>query len=135
MSIPIYSVVVPVYKTEAYICDCVESVLRQEGDIPFELILVDNGSPDCAGDICEEYAARDPRIKVIHQENRNPGGGRNTGLRAAIGRYVIFMDSDDMWDENLLSSLQPLLLRNADIMVFGFCNFEENGCIKNNLYH
>lgn len=133
MSTPVYSVVVPVYKTEPYIAACVESILCSMDRAGFgsdaaELILVDNGSPDRCGEICEEYAAKDGRIRVIHQENRNPGGGRNAGLHIARGEYVIFVDSDDLWEPELLPTLESL--RNGgfpDLMVYGYFRLLENG--------
>ena len=91
---PLFSVIVPVYKVEKYIHQCVDSILAQSFS-DFELILVDDGSPDNCGAICEEYAAKDPRVKVVHKENGGLSDARNVGLEMATGEYVLFVDSDD----------------------------------------
>lgn len=88
------SVIVPVYKVEKYLRDCIESIVSQTYE-NLEIILVDDGSPDTCGDICDEYALKDNRIKVIHELNRGLCGARNAGLRVACGDYIGFVDSDD----------------------------------------
>lgn len=88
------SVIIPVYKVEKYLPGCVDSVLAQTHR-ELEVILVDDGSPDNCGAICDEYAAKDPRIKVIHQPNLNVSAARNAGLELATGEYFAFVDSDD----------------------------------------
>ena len=102
---PAISVIVPVYKVENYIHRCIESVLNQTYR-DFELILVDDGSPDSCGSICEEYAATDGRIVVIHQENGGLSAARNTGIDWAVAnsdsRWITFLDSDDYWYERYL---------------------------------
>lgn len=124
---PRYSIIVPIYNTEPYLAECVESVLNQVGDISFELILVDNGSQDNAGAMCDAYAAKDERVRVIHQENRRPGGGRNAGLQIAQGEYVFFLDSDDLWEPNLLSVVDRLLTAQQDMAQFSFYNLYQDG--------
>lgn len=90
-----FSVIVPVYKVEAYLPECVESILSQSfGD--FEVILVDDGSPDRCPAICDAYAERDGRVRVIHQANKGVSAARNNGLFAARGEYIVFVDSDDI---------------------------------------
>ena len=84
---PELSVVIPVYKVEKYLPDCVESVLAQTFR-DLEIILVDDGSPDNCGELCDEYAARDPRVRVIHQENKGLSQARNAGLDASNGEYI-----------------------------------------------
>ncbi|WP_373800110.1 glycosyltransferase, partial [Bacteroides heparinolyticus] len=91
---PQISVIVPVYKVEKYLSQCIESILVQTFT-DFELLLIDDGSPDCCGEMCEEYARKDKRIRVFHQENAGLSCARNTGLVNAYGRYVTFVDSDD----------------------------------------
>ena len=82
------SIIVPVYKVEKYIKKCIESIINQTyKDI--ELILIDDGSPDNSGNICDEYAKKDVRIKVIHKENSGPSDARNQGLKIATGDYII----------------------------------------------
>ena len=103
------SVIVPVYKVEAYLPKCVDSLLAQTYQ-NLEIILVDDGSPDNCGAICEEYAARDPRIRVIHKENGGLSSARNAGIDVANGVFLGFVDSDDWLDphayEWLLSMAQ-----------------------------
>ena len=97
---PFVSIIVPVYKVEAYLGQCVDSILNQNLD-SFELILVDDGSPDGSGAICDEYAERDSRVKVIHKENGGLSSARNTGIDASAGEYIIFLDSDDWWNPDV----------------------------------
>lgn len=103
---PQVSVIVPVYKVEPYLRRCVDSILSQTFS-DFELILVDDGSPDNCPAICEEYAASDKRVCVVHKENGGLSSARNAGLRIAQGRYIMFCDSDDYvsprWCEAMLS--------------------------------
>lgn len=88
------SVVVPVYKVEAYLSRCVESILGQSFS-DFELILVDDGSPDRCGAYCDAYERKDPRVRVIHQENGGLSAARNSGIDIAQGQWITFIDSDD----------------------------------------
>jgi len=98
------SIIIPIYKVEPYLRKCVDSVLSQTyGD--FEAILVDDGSPDGCGRICDEYAAKDPRIVVIHQKNAGLSAARNAGLNIARGGWVTFLDSDDWINPTYLGSL------------------------------
>ena len=91
---PLISIVVPVYKVEAYLPACLDSLVGQTYE-NLEIILVDDGSPDRSGAICDEYAARDPRIRVIHKENGGASTARNAGLAIATGELIAFVDSDD----------------------------------------
>ena len=104
---PALSIIVPVYKVEPYIHRCVDSILDQTFT-DFELILVDDGSPDNCPAICDEYAAKDSRIHVIHKENGGLSSARNKGLEMAQGKYILFCDSDDYvsayWCETLLNA-------------------------------
>lgn len=93
------SIIVPVYQVEKYLRQCIDSILAQTFT-DFELILVDDGSKDQSGEICDEYAAKERRICVIHQANQGPGAARNHGVAAACGTYILFLDSDDMLDGN-----------------------------------
>lgn len=88
------SVIVPVYRVEQYLDACIESILGQTFQ-DFELILVDDGSPDNCGEICDRYAGQDARIRAVHQENRGLSGARNTGTGLAEGEYITYIDSDD----------------------------------------
>lgn len=91
---PLISVIVPVYKVEPYLRKCVDSILAQTYE-NLEIILVDDGSPDSCGAICDEYASREARIRVIHKENGGLSSARNAGLEVARGEYIGFVDSDD----------------------------------------
>lgn len=107
MNSPEISVIVPVYKVEKYLNKCIDSILAQTFE-DFELILVDDGSPDRCGEICDEYARRDNRIKVIHKENGGVSSARNAGLDIARGKYVNFIDSDDWIEKEALETLYKL---------------------------
>lgn len=113
------SIIVPIYKVEDYLPRCVESLLGQT-DGNFELILVDDGSPDRCGIICDEYAAKDPRIFVIHKENGGLSDARNAGLEIARGEYIAFVDSDDWVSPRYLELLrQGLETTGSDICECG----------------
>lgn len=101
---PRLSIIVPVYKVEQYIHKCVESILAQ-GFKDFELLLVDDGSPDNCGKICDEYAQKDERIRVIHKENGGLSDARNFGIEAAKGEVLSFIDSDDYIDSHMYEEM------------------------------
>lgn len=102
------SVIVPIYKVEPYLRRCVDSLIRQSYE-DFELILVDDGSPDNCGVICDEYAAADPRVQVIHKTNGGLSDARNAGLEIARGEYIAFVDSDDWVAPNYLHQMLSVL--------------------------
>jgi glycosyltransferase involved in cell wall biosynthesis len=116
-----FSLIIPVYNVADYLPKCLDSVLCQEAE-GWEVILVDDGSTDGAsGGICDRYAAQYPqRVRVIHQENQGLGGARNTGLEAAQGDYVLFVDSDDSLAPNALPVLSQAAQDGPDIITFGF---------------
>ena len=93
------SVIVPVYNVEPYLIECLESIINQTYR-DLEIILIDDGSTDKSGDICEEYAKKDDRIIVIHQSNQGSASAKNAGLRKASGEYLAFVDSDDFLQED-----------------------------------
>lgn len=101
---PKVSVIVPVYKTEDKLNRCIDSILAQTFT-DFELVLVDDGSPDRCGEICDEYEKKDARVKVIHKENGGVGAAKNTGIENAAGEYLSFVDSDDFIDPDYLETL------------------------------
>lgn len=112
------SVVIPVYNVEAYLRECVDSVLAQTLQ-DYEIILVDDGATDSSGAICDEYARQDARIRVIHQPNGGLSAARNTGLDAATGKYVYFLDSDDYIRQDSLKLLFDLAEQEqADVVFF-----------------
>ncbi len=101
---PLVSVIVPCYKVEKYLPNCIESVINQTYD-NLELILVDDGSPDNCGEICDGYAAKDSRIKVVHKQNGGLSSARNAGMKVMTGDFVTFLDSDDFLHEEALHIL------------------------------
>lgn len=109
------SIIVPVYGTEAYLPACIDSI-RNQSYANVQIILIDDQSPDLCPEICDMYAKQDPRILVIHQENKGVSGARNTGIRHASGEYIMFVDSDDELEANAIELLlQDIVCHNADI--------------------
>ena len=118
----IISVIIPVYNVAAYLPQCLDSLLQQRYR-DLEILLVDDGSKDESGAICDTYAAKDSRIKVIHQKNGGGAAAKNTALRAATGRYLSFVDSDDYLADDAYSHMVELLeSTGSDVGVFGFSN-------------
>ena len=101
---PRISVIIPIYNREKYLQKCVDSVLEQTFE-DFELILVDDGSIDSSPKICDEYAAKDNRVRVIHKENGGVSSARNVGIQASFGEYIMFVDSDDYIDKDMLDTV------------------------------
>lgn len=119
MTRPRISVIIPVYNVEAYLRRCIDSVLSQTCR-DLEIILVDDGSQDNSGAICDEYARRDARIRAIHQVNMGPYGARNTGMEAASGEYISFIDNDDWIEEDMYASMLQIIDDcHPDIIRFG----------------
>lgn len=115
------SIIVPVYKVEKYLSKCIDSILSQTYK-NFELILVDDGSPDNCPQICDEYAKKDDRIRVIHKKNSGVSETRNEGVRNAKGTFICFVDSDDYVSENYISSLlDAQKINNSDIVFGRYC--------------
>ena len=122
---PEISIVVPVYKIEKYISACIDSILAQSFQ-NIELILVDDGSPDNCGNICDSYAAQDKRIRVIHQKNAGLSCARNAGATVAQGRYLSFVDGDDLLCENFCKDLYELLEgAGCDFSACAVCRFDD----------
>lgn len=123
---PGFSIVIPVYNAEKYLGECVESVLSQSVT-DFELILVNDGSTDESGHICDRFALRDERVKVIHQQNSGHITARMNGATAAVGDYIMFIDSDDYWLDGALSTVEKNLERfGCDMLVFRLRRGDEN---------
>lgn len=117
---PLISVIVPVYKVEQYLNRCIDSIINQSYQ-RLEIILVDDGSPDACGKICDKYADKDNRVKVIHKENAGLSSARNAGLVVASGDYIGFVDSDDWIVTDMFESLVGAAEReNADIVQCGY---------------
>lgn len=116
---PKISIIIPIYKVEDYIETCINSVLNQSYK-NLEVILIDDESPDNCGEICDNYAQNDDRIKVIHQKNKGLSGARNSGLKIATGDYIGFVDSDDWVEVDMYKTLLNLALKNnLDIVECG----------------
>ena len=114
------SVIMPVYKVETYLPQSIESVLNQDHQ-NLELILIDDGSPDNCGAICDAYAAKDSRVRVIHQKNGGAAAAKNAGLRIAAGTYLSFVDSDDFLEPDVFGyMLKTLREQEADAVQFSF---------------
>ncbi len=119
MEKPLISVIVPVYKAEQFLKKCVDSIVNQTYK-NLEIILVDDGSPDKCGELCDEFAKNDDRIKVIHKENGGQSSARNVGLDIMTGEYVGFVDSDDWIEPNMYEKLYGLIEKNnAHIVACG----------------
>ena len=121
------SIIIPVYKVEQYLRNCVESVINQTYT-NWEMILVDDGSPDKCGEICNEYAVKDKRIRVIHKGNGGLSSARNAGLdNSSEGEFVTFLDSDDFWHPEYLETLMNLQQKyHADLVQCGFIRGTES---------
>ena len=121
------SIIVPIYKVEQCLSKCVNSLLNQ--DLPpeqYEIILVDDGSPDRCGEICEEYASRRANIKVVHRENGGLSAARNSGIIVAQGEYIQFVDSDDYLEPNVLKTLvNKMETANLEVLRFNYRNVNE----------
>ena len=130
------TLVIPVYNTESYLPECLESVLAQDYK-EVEIILVDDGSPDACPGLCDHFAGENENVRVIHQENRGLGGARNTGLEASSGDYVMFIDSDDCLDgADAVSRLVKCAEeKQADIVVGGFRRFCGQDVSQVNCHH
>lgn len=117
---PLISVIVPVYRVENYLDRCLQSIAGQTYR-NLEIILVDDGSPDSSGAICDAWAAKDSRIRVIHKENAGAGAARNTGLDAATGEIVSMIDSDDYLEVHMYAHLLKLMTEDVDIAECDIC--------------
>lgn len=125
---PKYSFILPIYKVEMYLPKCIDSILKQSIS-DFEVILVDDGSPDKCPNICDKYAKKDSRIKVIHKKNAGLCDARNAGLKKAKGEYILFVDPDDYIEKNYLEVID----READeydMLVFSYNALYKNKKIK-----
>lgn len=120
------TVIVPVYKVEKYLDDCIRGIVGQTYE-NLEIILIDDGSPDACPEICDSWAKKDGRIKVLHRENGGQGRSRNAAMDIMSGDYVTFIDSDDRVDPGLIKTLYDVLKRDgSDISVCDFRRFDDN---------
>lgn len=124
-----FSVILPIYNVEKYLGKCVESILAQTFT-DYELILVDDGAKDNSPAICDEYAKKDARIKVIHQVNGGQSNARNNGLDVANGEYVIYIDSDDfIMNANFLKNVSEKTCQDVDMIFYKYCNYYEESSV------
>ena len=125
------SIIVPVYNVERFLPKCLDSILNQTFQ-NFELLLIDDGSSDNSGSICDEYAKKDSRIKVFHQENKGVSFARNLGLDYAQGKYILFVDSDDWVASEYLQDFIRIVdsKKETDIILSGFVNVYKDREIK-----
>ena len=129
---PLISVIVPVYNVEEYLRICVDSIINQTYE-NLEIILIDDGSKDNSGKICDEYMKKDNRIIVIHQENKGVSVARNTGIQKASGKWVSFVDSDDWLEKNFVECLYENAIKyNSDVVFSGYNKVYKNSISKIN---
>ena len=129
------SIIVPVYNVEKFLPRCIDCILAQSFE-NFKLILVDDGSTDHSGDICDQYAKQDNRIHVIHKENGGVSAARNTGLEYISGKYVAFCDSDDYWESEWLQQLYTAMQdKNADCVIGNYIKADEYGNTLESIVH
>lgn len=134
---PLISIIVPVYQVKEYVGECIESLLTQTYT-NLEILLVDDGSTDGSGAICDQYAGRDARVRVVHQENQGPSAARNAGLNCAKGEYIALVDSDDVVLPDFIETLFGLVKKyQADIAACAFLKFstENLADAKNGILH
>ena len=132
---PRFSVIVPAYKVQAYLHECLESVLSQSYP-DLELIAVDDCSPDASGAIIDEFAARDPRVRPVHlTENQGLGGARNAGLERASGDYLVFLDGDDTLTPHALRAIADRLKETGDpdVVVYDYARTFWSGEVVRNV--
>lgn len=128
---PKISIIVPVYNVEEYLSRCIDSILEQTFT-DFELILIDDGSTDNSGKICDEYSKKDSKVKVIHKENGGLSSARNFGIDVASGKFLGFVDSDDYIEKDMYELLYEDICKiNADIAICGIYDKYENKCHRN----
>ncbi len=133
VSLPKISIIVPVYNVEKYLNKCLDSILAQTFE-DYELLLIDDGSSDKSGNICDEYEKKDKRVKVFHKENGGLSSARNAGIDAACGEYIGFIDSDDYIDNDMFEILYNSLIENhADISVCGVYDCYNDRIERNNV--
>ena len=129
------SIVVPIYNTEKYLDECIESIVNQTYK-NLEIILIDDGSKDKSPQMCDEWAKKDNRIKIIHKSNEGAGASRNRGIAVATGKFIYFVDSDDYIDPTLVEKCLNAISKSSSAMVmFGTTNINECGEIINKQIH
>ena len=124
------SVIVPVYNTKNYLDECINSILKQTY-VKLEILIIDDGSTDETGDMCERYLDIDDRVKVYHKANEGLGLTRNYGIKKSNGKYICFIDSDDKIENNFVEHLYTEMIKNhVDVCKAGFTRFADNNILK-----
>jgi glycosyltransferase involved in cell wall biosynthesis len=133
---PQLSIIIPVYNVEQYINQCIESILAQKYQ-DYEIILIDDGSTDCSGEICDNYAQKDDRIKTIHKPNGGVSSARNIGLQMSKGKYLTFIDPDDFIDLDTYCENMDIVTNNneIDILQYPFCKYYNSKHLENIVTH
>lgn len=129
MNNPKVSVIVPVYNVEKLLQRCIDSILAQTFT-DFELLLIDDGSKDKSGEICDEYAAKDSRIRVFHKQNGGVSTARNLGIDKAQGEWIYFVDSDDIVLPSALGTFCSLIYSDSELVMAGFYTSDENNTVR-----
>ena len=127
------SVIVPVYKVESFLSRCVDSILNQTYS-DFELVLIEDGSPDQSGAICDEYAQKDDRFRVVHQANAGVSSARNVGLNNVHGEWITFLDADDRFKNNALEFYTNHISESIDMIMAGYMSVDEETLVKQSIY-
>ncbi|MFA6939912.1 MAG: glycosyltransferase [Clostridiaceae bacterium] len=134
---PLVSIVIPIYNVERYINKCIDTIINQTYS-NLEIILIDDGSTDDSGRICEEYSLKDKRIKVIHKKNSGVSSARNDGIKAATGDYIYFIDSDDFVELDLIkTAVLSAVENNSDVVVWGYTKVyvDKNDCFLKSIIY
>ena len=132
---PIISIIIPVYKAEKYLHQCINSIQIQTYQ-DFELLLINDGSPDKSGEICNKYAKTDNRIRVFHTKNKGVSSARNKGIEESKGKWILFIDADDTITENFLNEIfKDIINNNPDIIYYSFNETNEHGAISKSVIH
>lgn len=126
---PIISIIVPIYNAQKYLSPCLKSIIEQTYT-NIEIILIDDGSVDESGEICDVFARNDGRIKVIHSENRGVSAARNVGLEISLGEFITFVDSDDTVEKDFIKELYETFEDGVDMTVCAFNDCDKDGSIK-----
>lgn len=118
--LPLISTIIPVYNVEKYLARCLDSVVSQTYS-NLEIVIIDDGSTDCSGEICDRYKEQDQRIRVVHQPNQGQAAARNQGMNVASGEYISFIDSDDWVERGYIETLYKSMSKsNSDIAICGY---------------
>lgn len=131
MEKPIISVIIPVYNAEKYLDECIQSVIKQK-ERNIEIIIIDDGSTDNSYNVCSKYQKKDNRIKIYKQKNAGVSSARNLGIKKSIGKYLYFMDADDIIQTNIFTDFLKLKINENSLYVFGWEKYYKNSIIEKN---